>query len=277
MILAVTASLFSGGCLGRGQTDLLQVRLREQQRMLVEAQSQLDKSERELLLARKEAEGLRSQLASSGPPGYLPEHSAVLIRAASLRINPMLTAGFERDEAYGDDVRVLQFTPLDDRDEVIRLPGDIRIRVLDAALAPEQQTVAEWTFTAAESRNHWVKGLLGSGYQFSLPWPEPPKNANLVLHVQLTSTDGREFKATHLLKITPPVVTADVREATAVREPARNSVGENAGRENPLLENSRRDRDVVPAGAAETRKPSITRPVVEESTNWTLDDVPVYR
>ncbi len=242
----------SCGCLGRGSTDLLQVRLREQQQLLAETRAELDSTSRELKLARKEADGLRTQLAGKGP-ALLPEHSSLLVRASGIRINPMLTAGFDRDDAFGDDMLVLQFTPLDEQGEVLKLPGDIRIRVLDPALAEESQTVAEWKFTAAQGREHWVRGLLGSGYQFSLPWQEPPRNKELIIHVQLRTADGREFTATHVLKITPPVVTADssriIPAAAAAAEPS----------------------------AAETRKPEVTRPVYDDSTNWTRDEFPVLR
>lgn len=237
------------GCLGRTQADLLQARLREQQQILAETQAQLDASAKELKLARKETEGLRHQLAKSGAPGLLPEQSDALVRVSAIRINSMLTAGFDRDDAYGDDSLVVQFTPVDDTGEVVRLPGEVRIRVVDPALPEDSQTVDEWTFSAAESRERWVRGFLGNGYQFTLPWQRPPKNSDLVVHVQLRPADGREFTATHLVKITPPVVTADAQQ-------------------------------IQPAGAASLRKPELetpTRPVIEDSSRWMRDDVPTYR
>ncbi len=237
------------GCLGRTQTDLLQARLREQQQILAETQSQLDSSAKELKLARKETEGLRNQLAKTGAPGLLPEQSDALIRVSAIRINSMLTAGFDRDDAYGDDSLVVQFTPVDDTGEVVRLPGEVRIRVVDPALPADSQTVDEWTFTAAESRERWVRGFLGNGYQFTLPWQQPPKNSELVVHVQLRPADGREFKATHLVKITPPVVTADGKQ-------------------------------IQPVGGQSLRKPEAstpTRPTVEDSSRWMREDVPTYR
>ncbi|OYW15293.1 MAG: hypothetical protein B7Z55_15125, partial [Planctomycetales bacterium 12-60-4] len=139
--------------------------------------------------------------------------------------------------------------PVDDVGEVIRLPGDVRIRVLDPSLPEKSQTVAEWSFTAAESRDHWVRGFLGNGYQFTLPWPEPPKNSDLVVHVQLRPADGREFTDTQLVKITPPVMTADGKR-------------------------------VLPAAAESLQKPELTppaRPALDDSSNWMRDDVPTYR
>lgn len=236
-----------GGCLGRGETDLLQARLREQQQRLVESESQLQTAQRDLKIARKEAEGLRVQLAQTGQPGLLPEQSDLLVRASAIKINTMLTAGFDQDESYGDDSLVVNFMPVDELGEALRLPGDIEIKVLDPALPEESQTIARWTFTAAESREKWFRGLFGAGYQFTLPWKAPPEHSELVVHVQLKPADGRTFTASHIVNITPPVITAE----------------------------GQRD---IPARAQQTLKPDVpARPVIEDSSSWLKDDVPTYR
>lgn len=235
------------GCLGRGETDLLQARLRDQQQLLTETESQLQSTTQDLKIARKETEGLRVQLAQSGQPGLLPEQSDVLIRASAIKINTMLTAGFDKDDAYGDDSLVVHFMPVDDLGEALRLPGDIEIKVLDPALPENSQTIASWTFTAAESREKWFRGLFGAGYQFTLPWKAPPKNAELVVHVQLKPADGRTFTASHIVKITPPVMTAEGQE-------------------------------ILPVNAQQTLKPETpTRPSFDDSSSWLKDDVPTYR
>lgn len=236
-----------GGCLGRGETDLLTARLREQQARLADAESRLEATARELKLARKESEGLRTQLAQGGSPGLLPEQSDVLIRASAIRINPMLTAGFDRDDAYGDDALVVHFVPVDDEGEVVRLPGAIQIRALDPTLSGERQTIAEWNFTAEESREHWLRGFLGTGYQFTLPWPRPPTKGELVVHVQLRPVDGREFTANHVVKITPPVATAGHTQPAAATD-----------------------------GTA-TLKPTPSREPLDDSSSWMRDDVPLRR
>jgi hypothetical protein len=236
------------GCVGRGETDLLHARLREQQQQLAQAQSRLQATESELKQARRETESLRTQYAQAGPPGLLPEQSDLLVRVSSLRINPMLTAGLDRDDDVGDDHLAVHFAPVDADGELVRLPGEITISVLDPKLPASESEIARWTFSAADSREHWIRGFLGTGYQFTLPWPEPPQNADLVVHVTLHTPDGREFTATHVLKITPPVITA------ARKIPAPQSA---------------EDLSVPPA--VESRQP------IRESTNWTDANVPVYR
>lgn len=228
------------GCAGRGETDLLHARLREQQQQLAETEAKLAASAKELKVARREAETLKTQIAQAGPANLLPEQADLLVRVADLRINPMLTAGLDQDGGVGDDALAVQFSPVDADGELVRLPGDITITVLDPKLPGTEREVARWTFSAAESREHWMRGFVGTGYQFTLPWPSPPRHAELVVHVAMKTADGREFSATHVLKITPPVVTAE-------------------------------------AVSTESRRTPLSAPVIRESTNWTEDTIPVYR
>jgi len=241
------------GCAGRGETDLLHARLREQQQQLADAQTQLEAAQRELKQSRRETEGLRTQLASTQGPGLLPEQSDLLVRVTDLRINPLLTAGLDQDESVGDEVLSVHFAPVDSDGELVRLPGEIEITVLDPQASATDREIARWTFTAAESRERWVRGFLGTGYQFTLPWPSPPRHADLVVHVTLKTADGREFTATHVLKITPPIVTAKATQALRVTPPEASAMPEPAAR------------DIRPP------KP------VQESTNWTEATIPIYR
>jgi hypothetical protein len=241
------------GCLaGRGQTDLLTARLREQEQQLADTQSQLTSKDRELKQARHDGDELRRQLAQSGGSGLLPEQSDLLTRVSGIKINPMLTAGVDRDQISGDDALFVQFAPHDDDGELVKLPGAIDIAVLDPALPESHRTVAQWKFSAEESREHWVRGFLGTGYQFTLPWSgDPPRHTELVVHVRLKPVDGREFAATHVFRITPPVVAAG--GATTVRKPA------------PTIEVDRKAGSLKIDG------------LIEESTNWTEQTMPVRR
>ena len=167
----------------------------------------------------------------------------------------MLTAGLDRDNGAGDDALAIQFSPVDSDGELIRLPGEITIAVLDPQLEGAAREVARWTFSAAESRDHWVRGFLGTGYQFTLPWQQPPQHSELVAHVTLQTADGREFAATHVLKITPPVIGAGGATAqTAARTEARR----------------------VSSPPSSEHSPEA-RGVVRDSTNWTDSTIPVYR
>jgi len=238
------------GCLaGRGQSDLLQARLREQAGELANAQSKLADQQRELTRAHRESEELRRQLAQSSSSGILPEQSDLLVRVSGIKINSMLTAGVDRDEIAGDDALFVQFAPYDADGELVKLPGAIDIAVLDPSVPENERTVATWAFNAEQSREHWTRGLLGTGYQFTLPWPhDPPRNAELVVHVRLKPVDGREFMASHVFRVTPPVIAANNRQT------ARKPVDRTA-----------------------PQTPPLTRAPIVESTNWTEGNMPVRR
>lgn len=238
------------GCLaGRGQLDLLQARLREQEQQLSELHAQMQEKERALAQSRRAEDELRRQLALSRDQRLLPEQSDLLVRVAGIRINSMLTAGVDRDQLPGDDALFVQFAPYDEDGELVKLPGEIEIEVLDPALPNDQKVIARWTIPAEKSREHWTRGLFGAGYQFTLPWKEqPPPHSELVLHVRLKPVDGREFTATHVLRITPPVVHAS--ETHSARKPPSTT---------------------APPSLSADREPIV------ESSNWTEATLPVWR
>jgi hypothetical protein len=241
--LVLCGGLSLTGCLaGRGDTDLLHARLREQEQRLAEVQSQLTAQERALAEARREADSLRKQLAQADGGGLLPEQTDQLVRVSGIKINSLLTAGVDRDEVAGDDALFVQFAPHDADGEIVKLPGAIDIAVLDPSLPDGERTVAQWSFAAEDCRAHWTRGFVGTGYQFTLPWPhEPPRNSELVVHVRLKPVDGREFTAAHVIRVTPPVVTAGSQQT------------------------------VLKAGGRTEREP------LAESTNWTEFTTPVRR
>lgn len=247
-LLALCGLGLAGCVAGRGQTDVLHARLREQEQRLADTESQLVASQRELKQARHDTEQLRTQLAQSGPNALLPEQSDLLVRVSGIKINSMLTAGVDRDEIAGDDALFVQFAPHDADGELVKLPGAIDIAVLDPALPEAQRTIARWTIPAEETREHWTRGFLGTGYQFTLPWPgESPRNTELVLHVRLRPADGREFAATHVFRVTPQVTTAT--GTASVNKPTP---------------------EFAPPAA-------FGRAPVVESTNWTDETTPVRR
>lgn len=238
------------GCLGRGQVDLLQARLRAQQQELVAAQSELRSSNEQLALAKKEAERLEEQLAASGKSGLLPEQTDTLVRVTGIKINPMLTAGLDKDEVAGDDTLVVQFSPVDNDGELVKLGGKIEIVAIDPSQSEAGRPLGRWSFDPEETRTHWTRGFLGSGYQFTLPWPEPPQTKEVVVHVRLTAPDGRQFEANQLVTITPPVVTAAGQRTT-----------------------NRPNTEAVDPATLAPRK----RSPLQESTNWMEHTTPVYR
>lgn len=250
--LSVLALVSLVGCLGRGETDLLQARLRAQQEQLREVQTKLKETNESLASSRRETEQLRTELAQTTSGEMKLASAGQVVQVSAIKINSMLTAGIDKDGTAGDDAVVVNFAPYDEDGEMVKLHGPVDIVATDPSQSDGKQLFAKWSFTTEETRQHWIRGFLGSGYQFTLPWPEPPLHDELVLHVRLRSPDGREFVATQVVKIKREVSTANAVSTTEVRRPVVDE----------LLE-SVEDKPV--------------RPVIRESTNWTNESMPVRR
>ena len=203
MFLLSLPVLVVAGCVTRGNVELLEARLRERVDELSQLQSQLRETESKLAIARREAVDLRAQLNSNGQKTILPEQADVLYRATGIRINTLLTGGLDRDEIPGDDTLSVVLVPHDADGEVLKLPAQIEIEVLDLSKPQDQQRIGSWTFSVDESRPHWHRGLFGTGYLFNLKWQQIPESSELLLHARLTTTDNRQFDTSSLVRVTP--------------------------------------------------------------------------
>lgn len=253
--LPLIALVLLAGCLGRGETDLLQARLRTQQEQLLQAQTKLKETNQSLAKSQRETETLRTELAQATSGGMKLASSDSVVPVSAIKINSMLTAGINKDDTAGDDAIVVNFAPYDDDGEMVKLHGPVDIVAIDPSQPEGKQFFAKWNFTTEETREHWVRGFLGSGYQFTLPWPEPPVHEELVVHVRLRAPDGREFVATQVVKIQPEVVTAGgtTSSTTETRRPVVDDLIESIDER------------------------SADRPEVRESTNWTYSTIPIRR
>lgn len=253
--LPLFAIVLLAGCSGRGETDLLQARLRDQQAQLVKVQTQLQDANANLASVEREAELLRTQLAQAASGETKLASGEMVVPVSAIKINTMLTAGIDKDGTAGDDAVVVNFAPYDDDGEMVKLHGPVDIVAIDPSQPEGQQVFAKWSFTTDETREHWVRGFLGSGYQFTLPWPEPPAHDEVVLHVRLRAPDGREFLATQVVKIRRGAVAAST-PATGPTETRRPVVDD-------LIES--------------IDERSAERPTMRESTNWTYSTIPIRR
>ncbi len=120
-------------------------------------------------------------------------------------LNKQLTGGVNHSGRGGDKGVLVVFEPRNKSGQLLDVPGDISIAVLDAQLQGPQARIARWDFRADEAREFFGKTALGRGYHIELPWPgEPPVNRKLQLFVRFTTVDGRQLIADMPLDITPP-------------------------------------------------------------------------
>jgi hypothetical protein len=200
--------LVLGGCLTRGNVDLLESELRRQELAQQELNEQLRGARDELRIARADADSLRTQLAGRGQSTLVAEQAAVLYKAEALKFNMLLTSGLDRDGQPGDEGLSVLVLPVDANGDLIKLVGTVELELLDLTREEGNKRLGNWRFSTDEVREHWHHGFLSAGYLFKLDWQVVPVSPELTLHAKLTAPDGRAFDATTQVKVAPPGVPA---------------------------------------------------------------------
>ena len=201
-ILLAAGMLCVAGCATRGNVDALETENRHQEEQLYAMRSQLDQTESELKVARKEVDTLRGQLAERGKPGLLPEQLQALFRVQGIQFNKLLTGGLDRDGLPGDDMLNVVLIPQGEHGEAIQLPGSVELEVIDLAAPETSRQVGVWRFASEEVAKQWQSGL-SSGFQFCLPWKGKTASQELLLHARFATADGRQFDTSTDIRITP--------------------------------------------------------------------------
>ncbi len=200
--LAGAAAL--AGCATRGNVELLEAHLRQQEDDLRSLHTQVERTQAELVAARRLNESLNQRLVQHAGHDAVLNVSEQHFRVTGLKINSLLTGGFNRDEQPGDDQITLVFATHDDRNQPIELPGSVDCELVDPSRPEGQQQIGRWSFDASETRAAWVKVLGSSGYRFELRWKTPPPSSDLELRVHFRSEHGDHFEGISPVKITLP-------------------------------------------------------------------------
>ena len=215
MVLCALLGCLLPGCIRtRGDVELIEARLRDQQDLAFRYERLLQSSRDELDLARRESDLLRQQIAAANAQPLLPEHADVLLRAEKLAFHGLMTGARDTDGRPGDDELTVVIMPQANSGEVIRLIGEVEVTALDLSRPAGSQQIGEWRFTPQQARDNWHAGFLASGYQFDLPLQESPQSSELVLHARLRAPDGRELTASQPLKVQAPVMQASATTTT---------------------------------------------------------------
>ena len=122
-----------GGCAHRGNVDLLEARLRDQEDQLRSLHAQVDRTNSELTAARRVNESLKQKVVQPASHDEQFEFSEQQFQVTGLKINSLLTGGFNRDGQPGDDQVTLVFAPVDRREQPVQLPGRVECELLDLA------------------------------------------------------------------------------------------------------------------------------------------------
>jgi len=259
------------GCALRGNTELLESRLRQQEDRMVRLEAQLRTTESELTAARGESQHLREQLAGRGEPAILPEQANAMFRATGVQFNRLLTGGLDRDGSPGDELLSAVVVPHDADGELVKLPGRIELQAFDLAMNGNQKLIGRWQFGVDECRTLWHSGFLGSGYLIRVPWIETPRSSRILLHARLVTTDGRQFDTSEHVEVTPPPASgrSKIVQTGEAEPPAENR---------PVPDDPEWDAEpelVPPKGAGKPAPPS--EEPVRTSDRWTNDSIPLLR
>lgn len=272
--MSLGVCLLLAGCASRANLDRLESQLREHEWTMAEAQEQLRSAQQALQVARGETETLRTQLAQAGADAILPEQAETLYAASGIHFHKLLSGAVDQDGRPGPEGLELLLVPHDSEGELIKLPGELRVEVLDLTQPVGQQQVASRTITVEEARRLWQRGFLGSGYRLELPWDKPPAGDELTVHGHLTTPDGRTFDSTLQVRVRPAgadVIPATVRAGefqadpvephnNLVPAPLEPEILPREGGQAPLRPDSEVPQVVFPASAAKSPAESRRAP-----------------
>jgi len=135
-----------------------------------------------------------------------------------IEINKRLTGGHNADGKPGDDGLLVVFEPRNAAGELVELPGETSIVLMDPDIDGEASRIARWDFATDEVVTHFAKTFLGKGLLFELRWPnQRPENRKLRLYVRFITPEGKRLIAEKDIKIQFP---EDYRRDTwAAKEP----------------------------------------------------------
>lgn len=262
--VAASALLFATGCLGaRGDIEVVEARLRQQQDLADRYARDLRTVEQERDAARQDADLLRKQMADAGQTAIPAELAQSLFQVRGIEFNSLMTGGRDRDGQPGDDVLVAVFVPRDEHGDVVKLPGAIELEAIDLNRPESERQFGKWIFTAEESRKLWKSGAFSSGYQVVVPLPAgATENEKVILHARLATADGRQFDATHTVSIKPGALAS--RQSPPLAPPAeaagRARITPVAHEEPSSVTNQRQPRPTAEPLGREPASPAVPQP-----------------
>ncbi|MCA9079746.1 MAG: hypothetical protein KDA58_04270 [Planctomycetaceae bacterium] len=184
------------GCAGRGNLDLLESQLREQESLLRHARSEVTELQSQLAIARREQELLQAQLTSEMPRAGI-ETVQAFAAAQGIKFHSLLTAMQDVDGQPGDDQLHVLLFPHDADGDLVKLSGELEVELFDPGHEGGMERIGRWRYSNAESQELWYNGFLSSGFQLDLPLSTLPRGNKLVVHGRLKTPDGRQFDASH--------------------------------------------------------------------------------
>lgn len=106
-----------------------------------------------------------------------------------------LTGGRNPDECGVPTGFAVMVIPQDYDGDAFKCPGNAEVTLYQKEKNGRWTAIGTWEIGPAEIRKSWRSSLLGSGYQWNLPWQQMPTSPSLKVVVQFITLDGRVFDA----------------------------------------------------------------------------------
>ena len=213
-LLLVTAGLLGPGCALNSDRLALEKQLRKKEAQVRDLTSRLNETEQLLADQDKELSAIRNRkpssvsLASASNQGgpVAPEVSAAFGSVVDLRIHE-LTSGIVDPEA-AEPVLNLVVQPLDSEGELVKVAGELTVRVSSASDVGAPRQLVSKKFSVTDSRRLWTRGLVASGFSIQSPLPAEQltatmhsENGQVIAEVTLDLGLDRQYTAS--LSVTP--------------------------------------------------------------------------
>lgn len=184
-----------------------EVQVRELTARLNETEQMLADQDKELSAVRNRKPSSVSLASATNQSGQTaPEVSAAFGSVVDLRIHK-LTTGIVDPEA-AEPVLNLVVQPLDSDGELVKVAGELQVRVSSASDAGAPQLLVSKKFSVTDSRRLWNRGLVASGFSIQIPLPGDQLKAilhsedrQLIAEVTLDLGLDRQYDAS--LAVTP--------------------------------------------------------------------------
>lgn len=182
------------GCRSSPRYDAVEAELRERNRELAEARSELEHY-RGMSLAYQSH--LARTADPSRPPGDVP---CLPLREIALSNG---TGGIDRDGQPGDDALQVVLTPLDEDQSAVKVPGQVVVLAYEIQTNGVKVPIGRWDVPPENLRKYWRNGLLISGFFLQMQWDKPPMTEKVRVAVRLTTLDGRVYETDRDVSVKP--------------------------------------------------------------------------
>ena len=195
-------SMLVGGCDGfdvnaGGDKGAELVRLREDNRKLRAANEALN---RDLIERQRRIDSLL---------GLGQKRLDRLYQIQAIRLG-QYTRGTDLDKKPGHDAVKVQLEPIDQRGDVIKAAGDVKVQLYDLAKPGQAGLLGEYQWNAEQLGKTWVSGFIIYHFALTCPWKtHPPKHDIVTVRVEFVEyLTGRKFTAQKAVKIVLPTPTS---------------------------------------------------------------------